>query len=75
MRDILNISLPPEKKKEIQKRAKMSKKSISAYILYTFELEKSLIQKDELIKMAKQAEKDYRAGKAKELKSLADLIS
>lgn len=74
MRAILNISLPEEKKKIIMERAKKAKKSVSAYILYTIELTESLIQEDDLVAMAKKAEKDYKAGKTNQLKSLADLI-
>ncbi|MBU1151756.1 hypothetical protein KJ632_02920 [Patescibacteria group bacterium] len=74
MRSILSISLPAEKKKEIEKRAKKAKKSTSAYIIHVLALEKSLISEDELVKMAKKAEKDYKTGKTKKLNSLADLI-
>jgi predicted DNA-binding protein len=74
MRAILNISLPAEKKVFIEKRAKKAGKTISAYILYAIELEKSLIQEDEILAMAAQAEKDYKAGKTTKLRSLADLI-
>ena len=75
MRSIVNISLPPEKKIEIEQRAKKAKKSVSAYILYALQLEQSLISEDELLEMAKNAESDYHNGKTKELKSLADLIN
>lgn len=74
MRSIVNISLPLSKKMEIIKRAKKAKKSISAYILYTIQLEQSLISEDELLEMTQNAEKDYQHGKTKELKSLADLM-
>lgn len=74
MRAILNISLPKEKKEAIEKRAKKSGLTISSYILYTVELEEKLISEDELAERIKEAEKNYREGKAKKLKSLADLI-
>lgn len=74
MRSVLSISLPAEKKKEIEERAKKTHKSTSAYIMYVVELEKKLISEQELVKMAKKAEKDYKSGKTKKLKSLADLI-
>jgi hypothetical protein len=74
MRSVLSISLPEDKKKEIEERAKKANKSTSSYILYVVELEKQLIPEDELVKMAKKSEKDYKAGKTKKLKSLADLI-
>lgn len=75
MRSILNISLPPEKRKIIEERAKKTHKSVSAYILYTVELEQHLIQEDEVLAMAKKAEKDYHAGKTKKMKSLEDLMN
>lgn len=74
MRSVLSISLPEETKKEIQWRAKKANKTTSEYIIQIVQLEKSLISEDELLKMAKEAEKDYKAGKTKKLKSLADLI-
>ncbi|MFC1616236.1 hypothetical protein ACFL21_03775 [Patescibacteria group bacterium] len=74
MRSVLSISLPQETKKEIEKRAKKSKKTVSAYIIHVFQIEKSLISEKELSKMAIQAEKDYQAGKTKKLKSIADLM-
>jgi len=56
------------------RRAKRANKNVSAYLLYAFELEKSLISEDELLVMKKRAEADYAAGKTKKLKSLADLM-
>lgn len=73
MRAILNISLPAEEKKKIEKRAKKAKMTISLYILQAVRLEQLLIQEDELFAMARQAEKDYKSGNTKKLKSLADL--
>ena len=74
MRSILSISLPAEKKKEIEARAKKMNQSTSAYIVRVFELEKSLISEEELLQMAKKAERDYKAGKTKKMVSLADLM-
>jgi len=74
MRSVLSVSLPEEKKKEIEERAKKANKSTSAYIIYVVDLEKQLISEDELVKMAKKAEKDYKTGKTKKLKNLADLM-
>jgi len=73
MRSILSVSLSEEKKREIEARAKKAKQTVSGYIIRIVELEKKLISENELIKMAKKAEKDYRTGKSKRLKSLADL--
>lgn len=74
MRAILNISMPAQEKKEIEKRAKKAKKTISGYVLYALKLEQSLIQEEEIVAMATEAEQDYKKGKTKKLKSLADLM-
>jgi len=74
MRSILTVSLPLQKKEEIQKRAKKAKKTISAYILDALNLVQDFISEDELVSMAKQSEKNYNAGKTDELKSLSDLM-
>ncbi|MDP4007843.1 MAG: hypothetical protein Q8P68_01495 [Candidatus Peregrinibacteria bacterium] len=74
MRAILNVSLPPDKKKEIERRAKKMGLSISSYVLYTIDLEQKMISEDELLERIKEAEKNYKEGKTKILKSLADLM-
>ncbi len=73
-RAILNISVPEAVKKDIVRRAKKSKSTLSAYILRAVELERNLISEDELLKRAKRAMKEYRAGKTKVLRSLEDLM-
>ena len=73
MRSVLSISLSEEKKKEIAKRAKKAGKTVSEYILYTIDLEEDLISEDELVEMMEKAEDEYKKGKTKVLKSLADL--
>lgn len=75
MREILNISLQPEQKSEIVRRAKKAGKNVSAYIVYAVSLEQKLISESDLVKMAKKAKVDYRKGKTKELGSLADLMN
>jgi len=75
MRSILSVSLPKEEKNRIENRAKKYGKTVSAYILYTTKMEESLIQEEELLKMARKAESDYTTGKTKKLNSLADLLS
>ena len=74
MREVLSISVSKEEKKKILARAKKSGKNVSAYILYALEVENDLISEDELLAIAKRAEKDYRDGNTKELSSLADLM-
>jgi hypothetical protein len=74
MRSILSISIPKEKKMEIEARAKRANISTSAYIVRIVELEKSLISEDEIIKASKKAENDYKKGKTRKLKSLKNLM-
>ncbi len=74
MRSILSISLPKEKKLEIEARARKSNQSTSAYIVRIVELEKSLISEAEVIEASKKAENDYKNGKTKKLKSLKNLM-
>ena len=74
MRSVLSISIPPEKKKQLEERAKKANKSVSAYVLDALEFEQNLISEDELVEMSKQADKDYRAGKTKILTSFTDLM-
>lgn len=75
MRATLSISLPKEKKREIEERAKKANQTTSSYIIRVVELEKSLISEEELAKKATKAEKDYKSGKTKKLTSLRDLMS
>ncbi len=75
MRAILNVSLPPEKKKAIEERAKQANKTVSAYILYAVELEEQMITEDELVVMAEEAQQAYDEGRAIELNSLEDLLN
>lgn len=70
----MSISLPAEKKTEIEKRAKKAGKTVSAYIMQLVDFEINMISEDELVEMVKQTEKAYKNGKAKKLKSLADLM-
>ena len=66
--------MPPQKKKEVEARAKKANKSVSGYILDALELMKSLISEEELIEMTQIAEDNYKKGKTKKLRSLADLM-
>lgn len=73
MRSILTVSMPASEKRKVYVRAKKAKKSVSGYILYTIHLAEQMIQEEELVEMARAAEKEYRAGKTKILKNLTDL--
>lgn len=50
------------------------RKTVSSYLLYAVELEQQLISEEELLEISKKADMDYKNGKTKEVKSLADLI-
>ncbi|MEA3272798.1 MAG: hypothetical protein U9P90_03995 [Patescibacteria group bacterium] len=76
MRQILSLSLP---QKEVKNIKTLSKKrgfnSVSAYLRYLFELDKSdLISEEELLKDIEDARKEYKAGKAVKFNSLAELL-
>jgi hypothetical protein len=74
MRSVLSISMPEEKKLKLLARAKKVGMNVSAYVLYTLELEESLISEDELLARVAEAEKNLAEGKVEELGSLADLM-
>ncbi len=74
MREIISVSLSPEKKQQIAERAKKANKTISAYMLYAAELEQNLISEEEILKKGKKAKQDHKNGKTKKLKSLSDLM-
>jgi len=74
MRAIINISVPAEKKTQIQERANKAGMTVSAYILNAIAIEQEMISEEDLIKMAKKAEKNYKAGNMKQLTSLTDLL-
>lgn len=74
MRSVLAISMPASVKQEVIERAQKAGQSVSGYILHTITLVESMISEDELLAMAREAEADYKKGKTKKLKSLADLM-
>jgi predicted DNA-binding protein len=75
MRSILSISLPAEKKAEIEKRAKKAGKTVSSYVMDIIDFEMNMISEDELVEMVKQSEAAYAAGKTKVLSSLSELMT
>lgn len=75
MRQVMSISLPEKEVKRIRVQAKQRGfKNFSAYISHLISEDTYVITEKELLKMVKQADKDYAAGKTKELKSLKDLL-
>ncbi|MCK9186523.1 hypothetical protein M0P48_03735 [Candidatus Gracilibacteria bacterium] len=75
MRSILSISLPAEKKVELEKRAKKAGKTVSAYVVYLADFEKNMISEDELVEIVKESEAAYMAGKTKVVSSLSELMA
>jgi hypothetical protein len=75
MREILTLSMPGKTKKLIRKRAKANGfKSVSAYIQCLVTQEDDLISEEELLKTVRQAQKEYKEGKAIEADSLRDFL-
>ena len=62
------------RKEEVKKKAKKAGKTISEYILTALGLMDEYISEDELLARVKRAEDNYKKGKTKKLKSLADLM-
>lgn len=73
-RAILNISVPEAVKKDIVRRAKKAKTTLSGYILRAVELERSLISEEDLLARVKESRRNYKTGKTKILRSLEDLM-
>lgn len=75
MRQVLSISLPATDVRQIKLLTiKRGYNSVSSYIKYLFEEDSDLISENELLKTARAARKEYRAGKSIKAKSLAALI-
>ncbi|MFH1253746.1 MAG: hypothetical protein V1664_05480 [Candidatus Uhrbacteria bacterium] len=75
MRQVLSLSLPPKVMIEVKS---LSKKrgfvSVSGYVQNLIEMDKDLISEDQLLKIVKQAQREYKAGKIIKAKSIADLL-
>jgi len=70
MRQVMNISLPPEMMKLVKKKTKEGKfASMSEYVRHLIRLENT----DRLIKELEETEREFASGKGKLLKSLKDL--
>jgi len=75
MREVLTLSLPQKTTKIIKKRVEeRGFSTVSGYIQYLLETDDELISVEELLKMAKRAESDYKKGRTKKLKSALDLM-
>lgn len=74
MRAVVSISMPAKKSEELKSAAKKANKSLSAYVLDMYEMMQGLISEDQLLKIGEETEAEYKSGKAKKLRSLADLM-
>ncbi len=75
MRQITSLSLPTSDLKQIKIFAKKrGYNSVSSYVKYLFKADEELISETELLKTARDARKEYVAGKSIKANSLADLV-
>ncbi len=75
MRQVLSASFPTNVVTDIKRRAKKKKVTVSSYFLYLYEIEKDMISEEEIIVMRDKARSNYKRGKTKVIKSLADLTT
>jgi len=71
MREILNISLPKELDREIERIVKRGKYSTKSEFLR--ELIRERVAEEDLLRRIEKSEAEFRAGKGKVLRSLKDL--
>ena len=74
MRVAITLSVPSERKAEIEMRAKKAQKTVSAYVMQALDLVDGMISEDEILTLSKRAEKNYKQGKTKVLGSLSELM-
>ncbi len=75
MRSILTVSLPPDKLAALKKRAKKRGVSVSYYVRMVLEHEGAIISEEQLLASCKEAEKEYREGKTRVLRSFRELAN
>jgi metal-responsive CopG/Arc/MetJ family transcriptional regulator len=71
MREVINISLPKELNREVEKIVKKERYSTKSEFLR--ELIRERIAEDDLLARIEKSEAEFRAGKGKVLRSLRDL--
>ena len=75
MRQVLSLSLPLKMTTEVKSLAKKRGfVSVSGYIQHLVEADSDLISEDQLLKIVRQARKEYKQGKTVKAKSIADLL-
>lgn len=73
MRKVLSLSLRPETIASLKKKAKRKGVTVSYYVRMVLEHEENIISEDELLEMCKRAEKEYREGRTRVLRSFKEL--
>lgn len=75
MRQVLSLSFPATDVRQIKNLTKKrGYSSVSAYVKYLCKEDADLISEADLLKTARAARKEYRAGRSIKAKSLADLV-
>ena len=75
MRDVITISLPKTTTQLVKKRIqKRGFRGMSEYVRYLFDQDSDMISQDELLKIVKKAQTDYKQGKLKKYNSMADIV-
>lgn len=75
MRQVLSLSLPTTEVRQIKILAKKrGYDTVSAYVKCLLQADENLISETELLKTARAARREYRAGKSLKAKSLMGLL-
>ncbi|MBI2645127.1 hypothetical protein HYW94_03065 [Candidatus Uhrbacteria bacterium] len=75
MRDVITISLPTKTRSIIKKRLKeRGFRSMSEYMRYLLDQDTDVISQDELLAIAKEADRDYKNNLLKKRSSLRELL-
>ena len=75
MRSVLTISLPQRQAQKVKQQARRRGfETLSHYFRFLVESDQDLISEAELLKISKEAEADYRAGKLKHYRSIDEVL-
>ena len=75
MRQVLSLSLPTTKVREVKSRAKhRGFASVSSYVQYLLKTDEDLISEAELLRDVAASDREYAQGKSIKAKSIADLL-
>ena len=73
MRAILTLSLPADMLASLKRKAERAGTSVSNYVRQLLDHEKTIIRQKDLLRACKEAEKEYRQGGTRVLRSFEDL--